>query len=327
MFYSRPKIEPLGWDLIGLPEANGSRNFDGTTSDGQHAIDFRFSSGWLTVTRDSEEVLSLQIAPFGIMDIWPEQICDILGLTIDGEKVSLDPISSLSRGFDWSGQTTYWRSKHRMNWDTDAETLVRIINETFPGSVLLQPSWGSGLRVRSRQIKFMMRTDEMVSIGIDCEKDRLERMLAAETVSDDEFESILTYRIDVIRSDHYGEDLTGIRFIKSKGADELQLDYDVTAQRKFRIETTFRTDDMRAQSIMKKLLAIIDGFFCRGMQVVNLQTGSIMGEDSTDDEEDSKSYSRSLRDWCMERPRRFLFVSTHQDRDERLFVGYRPLTT
>src|SRR5262245_12122715 len=231
MFYSRPNIEPLGWDLVDLPTPNGSRNFDGLTSDGR-PIDFRFSSGWLTVERgqpgaspdgEMEEVLSLQIAPFGIIDIWPEDICDILGLSINGEKVVLEPIPPQNRSFDWSGEMTYWRSSHRLNWDDDPEILVRTIMETFPGSVLIQPSWGSGLRVRSRQIKFLMKTDEMVSIGIDCDKTRLEEMLATETVSNDEFHGVLAHRIDIIRADHLGEDLTGIRFIRSRGADDLDL--------------------------------------------------------------------------------------------------------
>jgi hypothetical protein len=321
MFYSRPNIKPLGWDLTGLPTPNGSRNFDGLTSDG-HVLDFRFSSGWLTVERDEEEVLSQQIAPFGILDIWPEDICNILGLTINGERIPVTPVSLHSGGFDWSGQTTYWRSSHRVKWDDEAEALVRTIMDTFPGSVLLQPSWGSGLRVRCRQIKFLMRTDEMVSIGIDCEERRLEEMLAVETVSNDEFNSVLTHRIDVIRSDH-DEDLTGIRFIRSRGADELDLKYDVQAQHRYRIETEFRTDDAQAQEIMKKLLAIIDGFFCRGFQVVNLQTGAVIAEDLTD-EEDTRSYSRSLGDWCMEKPRRYLSVGILQDK-ERVFVGHQPL--
>src|SRR5262249_55333008 len=158
------------------------------------------------------------------------------------------------------------------------EILVRTIMETFPGSVLIQPSWGSGLRVRSRQIKFLMKTDEMVSIGIDCDKARLGKMLEAETISNDEFHSILAHRIDVIRGDT-GEDMTGIRFIRSKGADELNLDYEATAHRRYRIETDFLTSDARAQEIMKKLLSIIDHFFCRGIQVVNLQTGAIIAED------------------------------------------------
>ena len=40
MFYSRPNIEPLGWDLVDLPTPNGSKNFDGL-----HRIIARSTSG------------------------------------------------------------------------------------------------------------------------------------------------------------------------------------------------------------------------------------------------------------------------------------------
>jgi hypothetical protein len=331
MFYSRPNITPLGWDLVGMPTPNGSRNFDARTSDGR-PVDFRFSSGWLTVERgqpgaspddEMEEVLSLQIAPFGIVDIFPDDICDILGLTVNGEKVALEWIPPQSRGFDWSGEMTYWRSSHRMDWADDIEKLVGRITETFPDSVLIQPSWETGLRVRCRQIKFLMKTDEMVSIGIDCDKARLEKMLAAETVSDEDFQSILAHRIAIIRWNHSGEDMTGAAFIKSKGADKLDLDYEVRAQRRYRIEMDFLTADARAQSIMKELLAIIDRHFCRGLRIVNLQTGEVIAEDLSD-EEDTRSYSKTLRDWCLERPRRYLAVDLLSGKD-RTFVGYRPV--
>src|ERR1035438_1801137 len=48
MFYSRPKVEPFGWDLIDLPTPNGSRHFDALTSD-RRPVDFRFGGGWLSV--------------------------------------------------------------------------------------------------------------------------------------------------------------------------------------------------------------------------------------------------------------------------------------
>src|SRR5262249_5438036 len=141
----------------------------------------------------------------------------------------------------------------------------------------------------------------------DCDRANLERMLAVETVSNDEFVSVVTHRIDLIRNDDF-EELTGIRFIRSKGADELGLDYDVMSQRRYRIQTDFRTEDARAQEIMKELLAIINRLFCRGLEIVNLQTGALIAEDLSD-EEDTRSYSRTLRDWCMERPKRYISVA------------------
>ena len=96
MFHSRPNIEPLGWDLVGLPIPNGIKNFDALTYD-LRPVYFRFSGGWLTVERDPcnappdgpnmETILSVPISPFGVMDIYPEQVCDILGLTVNGQKM------------------------------------------------------------------------------------------------------------------------------------------------------------------------------------------------------------------------------------------------
>jgi hypothetical protein len=334
MFYSRPKIEPLGWDLVSLPIPNGSRNFDGLTSD-RRPIDFRFSSGWLTVERgaagapqddsDMETVLSIPISPFGAMDIQPEQLCDILGLTVNGRKVAPSGIGGL-RGFDWSGRTTYWISSHLMMPRWDAEILTKEISQALPGSILVQPSWEKGpLKVRCRQIKFLMESDVMVTIGVGYHKARLERMLAAEEVPTAEFESVFAHTIEIIRADHEGEDPTGRTYIDSRGAGKLGLDYEVLRHRRYRIRMQYLTEDTQAQSIMQKLLAKIDGHFCRGLQIVNLQTGAIIAEDLSD-EEDTKSYSRNLRDWCLERPRRYLSVGINSLPNEgAVFVGMRPI--
>ena len=98
---------------------NGSKNFDGATTDGRY-VDFRFSGGWLSVERgpvgappdtDMEEVLSECISPFGTMDITPEQICDILGIMVLGQKIVSREGARGSRGFDWSGRRLIGRAR------------------------------------------------------------------------------------------------------------------------------------------------------------------------------------------------------------------------
>src|SRR5580704_8677762 len=152
MFYSRPKIEPLGWDLVDLPtqSPDSDKHFDCRTSDMRPA-DLQFSGGWLTVARGAvnaphdsdtmEEMLSVPISPFGTMDIYPEQLCDILGLTVNGRKIDASGLNELARGFDWSGRTTYWESTHLMKHRQDAEIFVREASRLFPGSTLVQPAW------------------------------------------------------------------------------------------------------------------------------------------------------------------------------------------
>jgi hypothetical protein len=62
---------------------------------------------------------------------------------------------------------------------------------------------------------------------------------------------------------------------------------------------------------------------------VNLQTGAIISED-LNDEEDDKSYSRGARDWCLEKPRRYLSVGVSSmfidapPTEGKVFVGLRP---
>jgi len=337
MFYSRPPIEPLRWDLVGLPTPNGSRNFDALTADGR-PIDFRFSSGWLTVERGEvgaqrddcamEEVLSLPISPFGTMDIEAEQICDILGLSVNGHAV-VPTGNRLDRGFDWSGRTTYWHSSHLMTYQGDAEALIRKVADAFPGSVMVQPTWqGGALKVRSRRITILSESDRVVTIGISFETARLDKMLIADDVPTTEFEGVFAHRIDVIRADH-DEDLTGKTDIESRGARPLHLDYEVLRHRRYRIQMEYRTDDAQAHSIMQGLLAIIDEHFCRNFLVVNLETGVIIAEDTTD-EEDTRSYSRHLRDWCLAKSNRYVSVGLlgappYPVDSTPTFVGFRPM--
>jgi hypothetical protein len=335
MFYSRPRIGPLGWDLLELPTPDGSRNFAATTSDGC-PIDFRFSSGWLTVERgeagaspdeDMQEVLSTQIAPFGIVDIFPEQLCDMLGLTVRGAPVSLTDFVPGMRGFDWSGRTTYWVSTHSMLLTDDAELLAAKICRELPDVVMLQPVflWGPP-RVRSRQIRFTMASDEVVRFAVGCDRTQLERILTADEVPLEEFEMVLDPRIELWRADH-GQDLSGNSHIKGRGAAALQRDYDVIQHRRYHIRVEYQTADTRGQAIMQSLLRVFDVHFARGLEVVDLQTGEILDQDMTD-EDDTRSYSVPFKAWCTERPGRYLSVGVHRPlgSDRERFVGYRPVT-
>jgi hypothetical protein len=316
---------------VGLPAPNGSRNFDGLTSDSR-PVDFRFSGGWLTVERrpanappnsaDMEEVLSVCISPFGVMDIYPEQICDILGLTVNGRKIDSTGIAAAARGFNWSGRTTYWHSTHLMQPREDARIFIQQLIDTFPGSILVQPVWGSHARLRCRRIRFLMATDDVVTLGIRYDKVRLEKLLDAEESSWDEFENVFSYSIEFSRRDSDGDDVTGERYIRSRGSAPPGLDYHTIPHRQYRIRTEYLTDDVEAQSLTGKLLSIMDSYFGRGLRTVNLQTGAVLAE-NMEDEEDEKSYSKALRDECLERPKQYLFVGVTTG-ESPAFYGARP---
>jgi hypothetical protein len=333
VFYSRPKIDPLRWDLLALPVPQGSRNFEAITSD-MRPVDFRFSGGWLTVERgpansspdspDMQEVLSCSIAPFGIMDIEPKQICDILGLTVNGCSVDPPPTVMGASGFDWSGRTTYWQSTHMMQTRDDARGFIERLSADFPDAVLVQPAWGSDARVRCRRIKFLMDSDEVVQFGIRYHRQLLDGMLAAEEVSWSELEDVFTYAVTFSREERDSDDVTRARYIRSRGAAALDLRYDVVHHRRYRIRMEFPTADADAQAITSTILSILDDYFCRGLQKVDLRTGAVLEEEMRD-EEDDKSYSHGLRDACAEGPLRYLFVGVHDEAGkEPVFFGARP---
>ena len=338
MFYARPKIEPLGWDLVNLPteSPDSTKHYDGLTSD-RRPIDFQFSGGWLTVERGAvdaprdggpmEEILSVPIAPFGTMDIDPEQICDILGITVNGRKISAFEGRG-ARSFDWSGETTYWESTHLMDYYGDAERFVKELSRTFPDAVLVQPVWEeSAMRLKWRQIKFLMRSDENVTIGMGFNKAKLEQLLAAEEISTAEYENAFSYKIDFRREDRPYHDVTRKKLIDAKRPG---LNYSVMNHKLYRIQMQFYTEDLHAQFLMKELLSVIDRYFSRGFQLTNIETGEVIGEDLTDPY-DTKSYSNTLRDRCLARPKEYLFVSASDWPDspisgkDLIFFGARPL--
>ncbi len=340
MFYSRPKIEPLGWDLVDLPtmSPDSDKHYDGRTSDGR-PIDFQFSGGWLTVELGAvnapieggpmQEILSVPIAPFGTMDIDPDQICDILGLTVKGQKVSAFEGRG-ARGFDWSGETTYWESTHLMEWSGDAERFVKELSRTFPDAVLVQPVWEeSAIRLKWRQIKFLMRSDENVTLGMGFNKSKLEQLLAAEEISTAEYGDVFSYRIDFSREDRFYDDVTRKKLIDGRNAGKFDLNYSVMNHKWYGIRMQFFTEDLHAQFLMKELLSLIERYFSRGFELANLQTGEVIGEDLTD-RYDTKSYSNTLRDRCLARPKEYLFVSASDWPDspisskDLIFYGARP---
>jgi hypothetical protein len=272
-----------------------------------------------------EEVLSVQISPFGIIDIFPEQLCNILGLTVSGHTVSLSRGIPADR-FDWSGRTTYWCSTHSMMLRDDAELLAAKICRAFPDVVILQPMWlWQPPRVRCRQVRFLMPFDEIATFAIGPDAARLERMLVADAVPVDEFESIRYPRIDLWCVER--DDLAGSRLIKEKGAEALELDYHVIHHCRYRIWIEYKTEDARAHAIVQRLLQVFESHFCRGLEIVDLQTGDVIEEDRID-EEDTKSYSMPFRDWCLERGGRYLSVGVRREEgsEQQRFVGYRPIT-
>lgn len=136
MYFTRPKIKPLNWDLKELVD-NTIYDFHGVTSDNAF-ICIKYRNGWLQVWHGDSEILVVKerIGPPYNWGLMAEQACDLLGLTINGKKPILTEEKRLQAAkdepnLDWSGNTTYWESYNYMLPD-DVSNFQNDIEAAFP---------------------------------------------------------------------------------------------------------------------------------------------------------------------------------------------------
>lgn len=328
MFFSRPKIDPIGWDLVALPTVNGSKNYDAITTDGR-LMGFRFSSGWLTVNyseaggsnqffRMDKTLLEQRIAPFGTTDLYPEQICDLLGLTVGGKRAIVPEIDNRGGGryFDFSGKITHWTSSHMMSLFYDVDGFIEGIANAFPQIVLVQMQWDEDYKnVRRRVVDFSIESDEHMLIGLGKDKKAVRNSLEKNPYDKIEFPLLVSLGC--------GNKTTIPDAIKQNK----NIRSDVNVVRECYISTTFQTEDAKSISLMSKLLGVIDSHFSKGVSFTNLETG----EKIQRDEADLFSYSNKLKDWCFQNENRYIKVGVYPPdtigNAEKVFFGVRPLVT
>ena len=95
MFYSRPQLPQLGLDLAEVDGGLGRPSqYRGRTTDGR-AVRLGYDRGKLSVAIEDgpdglgRELISVQIGPRFNGDMLLEQICDLTGITLRGEKPRL----------------------------------------------------------------------------------------------------------------------------------------------------------------------------------------------------------------------------------------------
>ena len=352
MFYSRPDIESPGWDLKALPEPDGSRNHLAETVDGK-TVGFRFSSGWLTVrysetgsrhyTEMERELFCKKIAPFGVTNIFPEQLCDLMGLTVRGQVVAHPSCERMEDTYGWGGQyidlsgrLTYWRSSHRMlaYGSDDAHNFVARILKALPDAIMIQSEFSEDrLTVRKRQISQLMHSDEHVLIGTGLSHEDVRSH-----VESGENTNVFPFSLRQWRhSDPMKGDITNKNLIKERHPEqEKTLRYDVINHRQWFFSSQYESDDDYARICMGRVLDIIEDYFKSDVQVIDLQSGRIVSERYTLDHEYGY-YSKNFRDWCLEKPERYIAIGYEPPESsikeqkifsksgKSLFYGFRPL--
>lgn len=323
MFFARPKIRKLGWNLEGPLLPYGSKNHHGRTIDGK-PIDVRFSSGYLSVkigpegaeptSQEMKEILISCIAPFGTMDILPEQICDILGITIAGEKIFYNGPPP-SYGIDLSGNTTYWASEHMMMLHHDATEFVDLVCETIPNVILEQQQFARDYKTsRRRSIPFIIDTDKNVLIQIS----------SATQDSNQPLKSIPDFTAHFSTN---GREVShsSKEIVTRAGGKDLLDKVRLNASLNWGLRFQFTTDDVSSRRSAAKLVHLVNKYFYGRTQMLDLSTGRIIlntfGYNKI-------SFSKNFYEWCLDNPTRYLKVGSFKNTDgQEVFYGIRPNKT
>jgi hypothetical protein len=127
-WFARPEVPTLGLDLAEF--RSGPAFFSkGFTAAGR-PIWAKYRAGWLTVALEQpdEELLSVQIGPMFHWGMAAEQVCDLAGMTLRGERPVVTPEAiQKAQGMDWSGATTHLWQYVRVT--SEGEALLQAATE------------------------------------------------------------------------------------------------------------------------------------------------------------------------------------------------------
>ena len=319
MFYSRPNLRQLGLDLV---EASGDigepSEYWGETADGR-AIHLHYDYGRLSISasadrdRPGEDLLSANIGPGLHGDMLLEQICDLAGVTIRGERAILSEDERRQAAekawiLDWSGRTTYWMREVLVT-EEGGRRLERELAAAFTGLKLLEVDWDRDAPKPRRRFlprKTISQCRSSVIFGFDVDESRFARMMARDHVTlaelDDVFAHRLSFRFRWNDGPSDKERLVNARRGIATPESELFGDF----------ETKFATDDDQGHAYVRRLNEVIDHCFSNWVEGVDLGTGeTIRGPRPIN------WYSHDLRDWCAAAPHRYLFSLTERAGDRR----------
>ncbi|HIF25314.1 MAG TPA: hypothetical protein EYQ41_03990 [Micavibrio sp.] len=335
MFYSRPDIKPLDLDLKELPIDEGSRNLYGQTIDGTH-IGIRLSSGHLEVRSSHAEgtnnffemeniLVSQNIFPYYMDQPKPDVFCDLLGLTVQGKKIKSDLQQS---GYDLSGNTVYWHSIHLATRVNDITHFVSLIMKKIPKIKLLQIEQDSALKEnRCRSIDFFMKQDDSVYFILT--NSNLDEVVSAINKGAQLHEVVDFYLHLNSMSKFLHSDASGRKAFNERKRKEDRLDYKVSAIEQYALSCSYKKHNEIASNTMKKIAAIIDSYFVKGVEIYDLQTHQKLDMPKNNN---YPSYSQKLQEWCSEKPNHYLAVwvgkqpiKNKEDEPEYSYFGYRPL--
>ncbi|MCH2037933.1 MAG: hypothetical protein MK137_05020 [Rickettsiales bacterium] len=314
---------------MALPVSYGASNHHAITDQGDF-LDMRFESGWLTVWiakqgKESEIIIDHAIAPHDIENIMPEQLCYILGLTLDGHEVShpsdvIDNYRDEQGYFDLSGTTTTWCMDiiSEPTWDIGA--FADKLIEAFPDSVIFQTETNPyTCHQRSRIIDFIMDQDKQATIGIGADDQKRQELAKQELITDSDFPFYLNI-IQVPLDDVDGSASLN-KQLDHEPEQGMEVNYKTFKGKRYNLSTVFRNDSTYAQSAIETLNNLTNEYFYSQFEtydLINHNKVHIIYSSY------HPAVSSHIVDWIYEGHNRYAYVC-YDDYSNPKYYGMKPV--
>jgi len=306
MFYSKPDIKSLKYDLKELPIPEGSRNLYAQMTDGTH-VGIRISGDWLQVRTSPEDgttnyfdmdniVLDQLISPYYIDDPCPKAFCKLLGLTIQGKHIESELVFGPNK-IDLSGNMTYWKSSHIGKRTGDMAKFVDSIQAVFPEVVIFQTyrTTSNKTEVRRRIVDFVIDSDDSFTLGFGISEKEKKKILENDNLLS------IPFSFHISNEDYTNDPSLVMHFEKTQEIHKKGYKYNTIPIKHYRLGTSFKTDDSFSQNVMQKLLALLNQHFSCQIERIYLKTGEVAKRVEQEDHY-SPWLSRNLIEWSRRDP-------------------------
>jgi len=305
----------LGIDLAEVDGGLGRPSqYRGRTIDGR-PIFLGYDNGRLYIATEDEkhrlgeELISVQIGPMFNGDMLLEQICDLTGITVRGEKPALlddtwRAVAEKCWVLDWSGKTTYWVRSLQVT-EEGGRRLAHELTGAFPGMCILEVDWDySGNEGKRRYLprKTISQCRRSALLGFGVDSGRLSQMLGREHVMLSELDDVFAHHLDLqfdwgAEADQSSMVPAAAKCGRNLTMPEMRLQASV--------ETQFTTNDPAGRAYAERLIDVMQGCFSTWVEEIDLGTGESIGAPKQ-----ATWYSSDLREWCAASPYRFLSCYT-----------------
>lgn len=311
MFYSRPQLPQLGIDLVEVDGGLGRPSqYRGRTVDGRPIV-LGYDRGRLSIATEDqrdrlgEELVSVQIGPNFNGDMLLEQICDLAGITVRGEKPRLlreNWRAAAERNWvlDWSGNTTYWVSELQVT-EEGGRRAIQELAAAFPDMRIIEVHWDYSVPEGKRRYvprRTILQCDRAALLGFGVDEAKLARMLGRDHVMLAELDEVFAHHLDFQFTWDKPADQSVAELMSARHGRPVVLpESELSAS----METQFATSDPRGKTYTEALLRTLGTCFSTWIEEIDLGTGETIGGAKR-----SMGYSSDLREWCAAGSQRYL---------------------